>query len=827
MTKLHHKLFFHALFGQLILSILLYGFFYFIAKTYLERIIIDNSITKAKTLFMSLYQGMKMGFTKEEIENFLKSFQSEKIKAEIEYRKDNKPPLSEKDFLIVKEEGKLKIQYNLRAKKECLICHQGVKEGNLLGILTIQYFYKEDLNKFKKDLILFLLIFSIFPLLGVYLIGKIQARRIEKIILELREQITKASKFDELIKTEELLENSRTGIYEFDELFKNLDTFIESAKKLAVDRKVFEFEIKLLEKFIITSEFIRDWKDYIKNLLVEINKIIEIPVIFAIFYVEDEIYDIKVFWLRNPSQELISFLETKLKDLIVNNLYLNQLSFVHHIVYKNVEQPFPKSSDLFSFRFKSIVLTTPKIGGIVGVGLLPKNLTLIEEVAIESILTSLLNVIGSVKAITKYTKELEFYATRDPLTHLYNQRVFWELLNYEVERAKRYNYKFALIIIDLDNFKLINDTYGHHFGDKFLVEVAKILENSKRKGDILARYGGDEFTMILPMCGLTQAASVAERIKENLQNFKMEAPDGKMVSVTASFGIVIFPDHGETSKDLFVLADTLMYKAKREGKNLIVYPTTEEIFNYYREITEISLLVKEAVENKKIIPYFQSIYNLQTGELLGCEVLMRVLVEEEIIPAQRFINIAETLGLIMEMDFINMEKALSLAKEKDYKEYLFFNLSPKGLIIPEFLERIKELVKKYNYPPEKIVFELTERETVKNLKLLESFIKNLQSYGFKFCIDDLGSGFSSFQYIKHFLIDLVKLEGEFVVGLSQKSSVDLAIVESILALCKRLNIKIIAEYVENKEIAETLKELGVEFGQGYYLGYPAPTLPSS
>ncbi|MGC9016763.1 MAG: putative bifunctional diguanylate cyclase/phosphodiesterase [Caldimicrobium sp.] len=776
---------------------------------------------------MSLYQGMKMGFTKEEIENFLKSFQSEKIKAEIEYRKDNKLPLSEKDFLIVKEEGKLKIQYNLRAKKECLICHQGVKEGNLLGILTIHYFYKEDLNKFKKDLILFLLIFSIFPLLGVYLIGKIQARRIEKIILELRELITKASKFDELIQTEELLESSRTGIYECDELFKNLDTFIESVKKLAVDRKVFEFEIKLLEKFIITSEFIRDWKDYIKNLLVEINKILEIPVIFAIFYVEDEIYDIEVFWFRNPSQELISFLETKIKDLIVNNLYLNQLSFVHHIIYKNVEQPFPKSSDLFSFRVKSIVLTTPKIGGIVGVGLLPKNLTPIEEVAIESILTSLLNVIGSVKAITKYTKELEFYATRDPLTNLYNQRVFWELLNYEVERAKRYNYKFALIFIDLDNFKLINDTYGHHFGDKFLVEVAKILENSKRKGDILARYGGDEFTMILPMCGLTQAASVAERIKENLQNFKMEAPDGKMVSVTASFGIVIFPDHGETSKDLFVLADTLVCKAKREGKNLIVYPTTEEIFNYYREITEISLLVKEAVENKKIIPYFQPIYNLQTGKLFGCEVLMRVLVEEEIIPAQRFINIAETLGLIMEMDFINMEKALGLAKEKNYKEYLFFNLSPKSLIIPEFLERIKELVKKYNYPPEKMVFELTERETVKNLKLLESFIKNLQSYGFKFCIDDFGSGFSSFQYIKHFLIDLVKLEGEFVVGLSQKSLVDLAIVESILALCKRLNIKIIAEYVENKEIAETLKELGVEFGQGYYLGYPAPTLPSS
>ncbi|MFN3505816.1 MAG: GGDEF domain-containing protein, partial [Caldimicrobium sp.] len=184
-----------------------------------------------------------------------------------------------------------------------------------------------------------------------------------------------------------------------------------------------------------------------------------------------------------------------------------------------------------------------------------------KEIAIEAVLSSLLNVIGSVKAIHKYTKELEFYATRDSLTSLYNQRVFWELLTYEIERAKRFNYKFAVLLLDLDNFKVINDTYGHLFGDQFLKEMASLLENNKRKGDILARYGGDEFVFILPLCDLSQAVSVAERIRENLKVYKIKAPDGKELSITTTISIVIFPDHAETPKDLFAIADTLLYKS--------------------------------------------------------------------------------------------------------------------------------------------------------------------------------------------------------------------------------------------------------------------------
>ncbi|MFN3504644.1 MAG: EAL domain-containing protein, partial [Caldimicrobium sp.] len=250
----------------------------------------------------------------------------------------------------------------------------------------------------------------------------------------------------------------------------------------------------------------------------------------------------------------------------------------------------------------------------------------------------------------------------------------------------------------------------------------------------------------------------------------------------------------------------------------------EEILSYQKEISSTTFMIKEAVENKHIIPYFQPIFELKNKDIFGYEILMRIETKDEIIPAGRFIHLAETLGLIPEMDFIVMEKALEKTLAKNYNGKLFFNLSPKEIIIPDYLPKLVKLVNSYKYPRENIVFEITERETVKNLKLLEKFIRELQELGFLFCIDDFGSGFSSFQYIRHFLINIIKMEGEFVLGLAKRNLLDLAIVESIIALCKRVNIKIIAEYVENEEIIERLKELGVDFGQGFYLGKPSPEL---
>ena len=720
-----------------------------------------------------------------------------------------------------KGRGYITYRYPIMASSVCLSCHK-VKEGDLLALLEIRLSYEETLNTALRLLAWLFFISTFLILSGVYLVGRRQARYLSLPLQALKDRISRAEKFEELVEEKNQAPIPSTGIDEVDAFSYALEDFIQRVKKLAVDKEIFEFEIRLLERFIITSEVVKDWKYYLKSLIIEVNKLLYAPVFFAFFYVEEEVYAVEVFWYQNSSKDLQEHFEEKIKERVKEKFVsFNELKFVHNIINEDV--PLSAEEELF-LKTRELFLDQPKIEGVVGIGLAVKELTETQEIALEAVLTSLLNVTGTVRAISKFTKELEFYATRDPLTLLYNQRVFWELLQYEVERAKRYDYKFAVLVVDLDNFKFINDTYGHAFGDVFLQSVARTLEKEKRKGDILARYGGDEFTLILPMCDLPQAYSVAERIRSAINNLKLEAPDRKQVNLTCSVGVAIFPDHAETAQDLFILADTLMYRAKEVGKNSVVVVTTEDLVSAQKKEKEMVFILKEALENKKVVPYFQPIYDLRSGKIFACELLARLVFDGEVLPAGRFIPTAEKLGLITEIDYLTIEKALALTKEKAYQGYLFINLSPKALIVRQFIDRVLKLVRDSDFPPENIVFELTEREAVKNISLLQDFLKLLQLSGFKFCIDDFGSGFFSFQYIKHFLVNFVKLEGEFVVGLSQRSLVDSAIVESVLSLCQRLNIRVIAEYVENEEILIILRNLGVPFGQGYFLGKPSPDL---
>lgn len=199
---------------------------------------------------------------------------------------------------------------------------------------------------------------------------------------------------------------------------------------------------------------------------------------------------------------------------------------------------------------------------------------------------------------------------------------------------------------------------------------------------------------------------------------------------------------------------------------------------------------------------------------------MRIEKDGEYIPAFEFIETAETLGVIHKMDYIIIDKALAKAKSLNYQGYIFINMSPKALIISEFIAKIKELAKKHDFPCEKLVVEITERDSVKNITLLEKFVLDLKMEGFKFAIDDFGSGFSSFHYIKRLPIDFIKIEGEFIRNLA-KDDVNRAFARSIVTLAKELNIKTVAEYVEDEEVLEEIGKLGIDFAQGYYIGKPS------
>jgi diguanylate cyclase (GGDEF)-like protein len=821
--KLHQKILIHALLGHLLLFTFLGALLFLGLKQTLETELIKQSRATANAIFNNLYQGMLKGFTKKELDALVLGFNQQDQMVVLHLERGT----LERALRELKEKGEVEkgrgyttYRYPFMASSVCLSCHK-VKEGDILAFLEIRLSYEETLNTALRLLAWLFFISTFLIVFGVYLIGRLQARYLSLPLQALKDRIARAEKFEELVEEKTQAPIPSIGIDEVDNFSSAFEDFIQRVKKLAVDKEIFEFEIRLLERFIITSEVVKDWRYYLKSLIIEVNKLLYAPVFFAFFYVEDEVYDVEVFWYQNPSKDLQEHFEKIIEERVKKRFIPNDLKFVHNIINEDVN--LSAEEELF-LKTKELFLDQPKIGGIVGIGLAVKELTETQEIALEAVLTSLLNVTGTVRAISKFTKELEFYATRDPLTLLYNQRVFWELLQYEVERAKRYDYKFAVLVVDLDNFNFINDTYGHAFGDVFLQSVARTLEKEKRKGDILARYGGDEFTFILPMCDLPQAYSVAERIRSAINNLKIEAPDRKQVNLTCSVGVAIFPDHAENAQDLFILADTLMYRAKETGKNSVVIATTEDLFSAQKKEKEMVFILKEALEKKKIVPYFQPIYDLRSGKLFACELLARLVVDGEVLPAGKFIPTAEKLGLIAELDYLTIEKALALAKEKAYKGYFFINLSPKVFIVRQFIDRVLKLVRDADFPPENIVFELTEREAVKNISLLQDFLKLLQLSGFKFCIDDFGSGFSSFQYIKHFLVNFVKLEGDFVVGLSQRSLVDSAIVESVLSLCQRLNIRVVAEYVENEEILIILRNLGVPFGQGYFLGKPSPDL---
>ena len=381
-------------------------------------------------------------------------------------------------------------------------------------------------------------------------------------------------------------------------------------------------------------------------------------------------------------------------------------------------------------------------------------------------------------------------------------------------------------MIDMDNFKHINDTYGHLFGDKYLTQVGNTIHDCLRKGDILSRYGGDEFTVVIVEADEEQVYMVASRIREALESLVVTTADGSNACSTASIGMAIFPDHARNEKDLFLFADNMTYKAKTEGKNRLLVPTEDDVIDVFKKSGELSKMLIKAVDEKKIIPYFQPIVSTADGVAKCHEVLSRIEINGEIMPAADFIETAEKLGIISKLDHVLMEKVFEKVREEQYQGMIFINLSPKSLILKEFIPTIIKLTRSFNIDHEKVVFELTERETVKNMTMLEKFVEELKLEGFKFAIDDFGSGFSSFQYIRRLPIDFVKIEGVFVRNMLNDPK-DFAFVKTLGVLANEFGIQTIAEYIESEELLTAITELGIDYSQGYFTGKPSPSFAAN
>lgn len=434
-----------------------------------------------------------------------------------------------------------------------------------------------------------------------------------------------------------------------------------------------------------------------------------------------------------------------------------------------------------------------------------------------------INAQTDLRAVEKSEAKAEYLAYHDSLTGLYNRASFEEFIARAISIGKREQDRFAILYIDLDRFKIINDTLGHGIGDKVLKKVSERLRSVLRESDFLSRWGGDEFAAILHEGDISKnsVSVVAGKIIKCLQ-----APiniNEHQFTITASIGIALYPEDSHEGTTLIQYADSAMYRAKESGKNNY-YFHSQALSQEVEERYNIELALKRAQEENEIFMVFQPQYRLSDKRIISAEALVRWNCQSlGIIPPDKFIPIAEENGQIVSLGYFIFEESCKKLKQMQASgvalQWVAVNVSTVQFKEPDLLENFLAILKRYDIQPEEIEIEITERllmsNTASNLEKIHAFRES----GFKISIDDFGTGYSSMSYLKHLPINTIKIDQSFTRGINEGSS-DKAIIEAIIALSKSLKYNIVAEGIETEEHENFLKESGCDLGQGYLFSKP-------
>ena len=423
---------------------------------------------------------------------------------------------------------------------------------------------------------------------------------------------------------------------------------------------------------------------------------------------------------------------------------------------------------------------------------------------------------------------LQHLVNHDDLTGLCNRRRLEQQLELVVAHARKRGKISALLYIDLDHFKVINDAEGHAAGDRLLIEVANVFRHEIGMAGLLARISSDEYTVLFEDITEDEALKVAERVRQVMENFQFTT-NNNTYHIGTSIGVAIInPGDIITSSEILARADQACYVAKTHGRNIV------HLFN--KEDTEMLTLrsaihwvplIRDALAHNKFMLVFQPVLDLKNKTITHYETLIRMIDNDgKLIEPNNFIPVAEKMGLIHDIDLWVVNRAIDILHElpEKHKNTSFnINLSSHAFQDTALLPLLKEKLANTGIDAGRITFEITETAAIANFSQTREMIMNIRELGGRFALDDFGSGFSSFNYIKEFPVDYLKIDGAFISNLLH-DQVDQTLIKSMIEIAKKLNKKTVAEFVESKKVLDLLIQYGADFAQGYFIGKPSAEL---
>lgn len=657
----------------------------------------------------------------------------------------------------------------------------------------------------KADRIGYLILgITTFSLLFATVLSFFVTKRITKPISELTPLMNAAGKGDLSVKAnistkDELGELGQSFNLMIGQLSSNYDELSAVYEELLATEEALRSQY---DELVDSEEALRNSEERYKLALECANDSIwEWNLNTGEFFASDKLYDITGYML-DKDIDIVKFMEEKIHPEDVDRAFKDVEDHINNLteVYKS-EFRFKRKNDDY-------------------IWLLSRGM------ALRNSENKAIKLAGSLTDISyrKFSEEkMRFMAYYDSLTKLPNRTFFINKLNEVLEAINIQHSEGAILFIDLDNFKIINDTMGHEFGDKLLIYLAKKFESWINEEDTIYRLGGDEFVILHPNANEIELKSYAQRFLELFN--KPCKIDGKQIYVTVSIGIGLYPKDGKDTNTIFKNADAAMYKAKELGKNRFELFNPDMYLKLERK-THVERILRTAIENNELIINYQPQYDAKTNQVFGFEALLRLNSKElGFISPLEFIPIAEEYGHITKLSKWVIKESCKQAVKWQQEGYKFksisVNISSVDLQQPNFLEDIGQIIIDTTIKPEILELEITETVLMESIDSNITILKQLLDMGIRIALDDFGTGYSSLSYLRKIPINTLKIDKSFIDNITSNKKEE-SIINNIIQMAHSLELKVVAEGVETKEQLSVLRERECNYIQGYYFSKPLP-----